>query len=217
MTSLKKFSTVLMSAGILLGVLAAPVVGHADSQNSPVTANVAQDPKHGSLSITQVPDFTFQSNIVNDGTAAGSADKDLTINDATDSASGWTLSAQLNAFKANKEGALFNISGAYMGLSPKITATGNSTVGTAPTPASATLNGGATNAPIVASALSAEQHKNANGTADGIGEGIGTWNIAFAPTTLHATFPMIAATYSSTITWTLTSGPTSDVAATPTK
>lgn len=217
MINFKKFSTVLMSAGVLLGVLAAPVVGHADTKNSTLTANVSQDSNHGSLSLVQVPDFTFQSHIVNNGTATGTANKNLIVNDATDSASGWTLSANLNSFSSDKKESMFDLSGVYMGLSPKLNTGASSKIGAEPVVDAPTLNEGATNGPTVASAVGAAQHKDKNGNADGIGAGVGQWDIAFAPTTLHAKFPMIAASYSSTITWTLTSGPTSDVAATPTK
>lgn len=217
MIDLKKFSTVLMSAGALLGVLAVPVVGHADTKDSKITANFSQDPNHGSLSLMQVPDFTFQSHIVNNGTAAGTANKNLIVNDATDSASGWTLSANLNSFNSDKKDSMFDLSGVYMGLSPKLNTGASSKVGAEPVVDAPTLNEGAADAPVVASAVSATQHIGENGNADGIGAGVGQWDIAFAPTTLHAKFPMIAASYSSTITWTLTSGPTSDVAATPTK
>ncbi|GAX08084.1 hypothetical protein IWT5_01236 [Secundilactobacillus silagincola] len=221
MINLKKFSTVLMSAGVLLGVLAAPVVGHADTKDSTVTASVSQDPNHGSLSLKQVPEFTFQTHIVNDGKAAGTADKDLIVDDETASASGWNLSAQLNSFSSDKENSALSPSGAYMGLLPTLdkgSNVSNSKVGAEPVVRNdgPTLSAGAKDATNIASAENAEQHKNADGTADGIGEGIGQWNIAFNPT-LNATFPMVATSYSTTITWTLTSGPTSDVAATPTK
>lgn len=220
MINLKKFSTVLMSAGALLGVLAAPVVGHADtSTDSKVTASVSQDPNHGSLSLSQVPDFSFHSHIVNNGKAAGTASKDLIVDDDTGSASGWNLSAKLNSFSSDKTDAMFKLTGAYVGLLPTLdTSAKNSTVGVAPVVRNdaPTIISNANAATNIASAESATQHKNGSGTADGIGEGIGQWNIAFNPT-LYATLPMVAASYSSTITWTLTSGPTSDVAATPTK
>lgn len=217
MTNLTKFSTVLVGAGALLGILAAPVVGHADTKDSTVTASVSQDPHHGSLSLKQVPNFTFQSHIVNDGKAAGTASQNLTVDDETDSASGWNLSAKLNTFSADKADAMFKLTGSYIGLLPTL-AGDNSKVGAAPVVRNdaPTIISGANTATNIASAESASQHKGTNGTSDGIGEGIGQWNIAFNPT-LYATLPMISATYSSTITWTLTSGPTSDVAATPTK
>ncbi|HBF74392.1 MAG TPA: hypothetical protein DDW71_03940 [Lactobacillus sp.] len=201
MINLKKFSTVLMSAGVLLGVLAAPVVGHADTKNSTATVNVTPSPTgDGTLSLDQVPNFTFGAGITTAGkTLNGTANQDLIVDDETGTASGWTVTANLGSFSvAGSNDTTTNaFPSSYMAVKTPNASPAGTKVGDAPDSSDATAT------------------LNVDGAADNIitaksGQGVGKWDMAFSDIALHVlSVPMAKASYNANITWTLTSGPTS--------
>ncbi|MTV82803.1 WxL domain-containing protein [Secundilactobacillus folii] len=197
-----KLGIELVSAGaLLLGVGSLPVIAHADgdSMTSDATINVIKSTQTGSLKLVSVPSFTFSK-------ALDSADTSLTdaapsgqldVDDETHTASGWNVTAQMSNFTDASKQTVSN--GWYMGLgmqAPQFT--GDKQVGDSPSDSSATtLNAGGA-AVTVQSA------------ADGAG--LGDWQTNFANATLSlGTLPAKVASYNATITWSLTSGPTSDV------
>lgn len=199
MINFKKFSMVLMSTGALLGVLAVPVVGHADTtQTSTATVNVKPNPTgDGLLSLTSAPGFTFGKGVTTSDTLLkGSATDDLVVSDLTGTASGWNVTAQLKKFSDPNNAKSDPLTGAFMGIgTPTVTHTEDGIAAGNATAENATLIEGGAPTTVMSAASQA---------------GVGVWNTSFAGSTLKIlTLPMTTATYTAQIAWTLTSGPTS--------
>ncbi|GAX00364.1 WxL domain-containing protein [Secundilactobacillus silagei] len=210
MTFLNKFSTGLLSAGILFGVLAAPVVGHAadtsnngGSQTTDAKVNItAPSGKDGSLTIVKAPIFIF--NGTSDSHQIQADSDDLIVNDGTGTASGWHVSAQMSEFSVSDGKNLGQKLTGYslsswtnLGAAPKLDK-GEQLAGDAPVKTGWQLSADGKAANV------------ANAVA---GDGVGQWVIPFDKVVLTGNFPKLNTQYTSKMTWTLTSGPTSSVPA----
>ena len=204
MTFLNKFSTGLLSAGILFGVLAAPVVGHAATKTSDAEVDISA-PKGdaGTLKLVQVPNLTFGST-PGHKTLTQNTNGSIIVDDETGTASGWNLSAQLTDFQV-VSGVNLNqtLSGTTLGLydtaDPTLdTSDDTASIGAAPRHLGAQLGTNNVSSDIVNAAY---------------GQGIGKWNIPVQRATLNGNFPKVTANYKATMTWNLTSGPTSSTPA----
>ena len=208
-----------MSAGVLLGVLAAPVVGHADTstdatpnqKTSTATVNI-DAPSNGTLTLVSVPSFTFDGNIVNnysgDNKISGKTKGNLVVDDQTGKAAGWTVAAQLDKFSttsSSNSAAVLGNGGVYLGMG-NMSATApssNPNSGAAPSIGNASLAADGSSVNVVTA-------KAATGVDGDKGQGSGEWDMSFSNPSLGAFVPWVKASYSASIAWTLTAGPTSN-------
>ncbi|KRK98735.1 hypothetical protein FD04_GL000471 [Secundilactobacillus odoratitofui DSM 19909 = JCM 15043] len=208
MSSFSKLGIILVLSGItFLGLTTVPVIGHAADAGTTVqqsTATLKVEPvsgSDGSLTLTSVPSYDFSKTLdSSDTTLWTTPTGKLTVDDETGTGAGWTVSVDLSDFTNAAGTNMSKGNGWTMGTGAQTTTYAGSPtqIGTAPH----SLSTGTTLTPgnQAVGILSAGQ-----------GEGLGTWSTTFSDAKLNfAKLPAMKATYTATMNWTLTSGPTSD-------
>lgn len=198
----------LVSSGLLLlGVGSVPTVAHAADATpttSTATINVVKSSETGDLKLVSVPSFTFSKSLdsANTQLTDNNVSPNLEVDDETHTASGWNVTAQLGQFTDSDGKDVSDGNGWSMGLTPDTPAF------TAKTTQTAQVGG---NPSVIGQTLAPGKAAATVETADS-GAGLGDWQTHMSSAKLNITsLPAKVATYTATITWTLSSGPTSDV------
>lgn len=207
MSNFSKLGITLVLSGItFLGLTTAPVIGHAADAGTTKqsTATLKVEPvsgSDGSLTLTSVPSYDFSKTLGNsDTTLSTTPTGNLTVDDETGTGACWTVSVGLSAFTNANNTDMSTGGGWTMGVGTQDTTYTGSTAKIGDKPKSS--EGGAALSPggtpgVIESAAQ--------------GAGLGTWSTSFADAKLNiGTIPATTATYTATMNWTLTSGPTSD-------
>lgn len=208
MRSFSKLGITLVLSGIaFFGLTMVPVIGHAADAGTTTqqsTATLKVEPvsgSDGSLTLTSVPSYDFSKTLdSSDTTLWTTPTGKLTVDDETGTGAGWTVSVELSAFTNANNTDMSTGGGWTMGVGTQDTTSTGSTAKIGDKPKS--LDGGTTlspgGAPVVIETAAQ-------------GAGLGTWSTSFDDAKLNiGTIPATTATYTATMNWTLTSGPTSD-------
>ncbi|MFD1393940.1 WxL domain-containing protein [Lacticaseibacillus jixianensis] len=181
---LKNKFVLAIGTAFLASVLALPATVHAETVTSPTKAivNVTQPEKHGDLTLTSAPNFTFNATVdtLNKKALSGTTDNPVTVNDARDTNAGWSLTMTLGDFASSDTGTYMSWSGNL--IKPVSSTVQNSDITLANV-------GGKDAAPIMDAAP---------GTGNGVTE------LKFNHVALHTVgLKPIITQYSADVTWTL--------------
>lgn len=208
MSNFSKLGITLVLSGItFLGLTMVPVIGHAADAGTTAqqsTATLKVEPvsgSDGSLTLTSVPSYDFSKTLDNSGKALSTTPSGkLTVDDETGTGAGWSVSVGLSAFTDANDTDISTGGGWSMGLGTPDTTYTSDTAEIGEKPQSS--DGGITLFPGGTPGVIESANQ---------GAGLGTWSTSFDDAVLNiGTIPVTTATYTATMDWTLTSGPTSD-------